>query len=63
MTFDKQSNGRRTAVESKSNRSCYRSVVSDWIALPCSLVFKRYSFIANVVQLLLIKIRGAVIND
>ena len=22
MTFDKQSNGRRTAVESKSNRSC-----------------------------------------
>jgi len=26
MTFEKQSNGRRTAVESKSNRSCNHPV-------------------------------------
>jgi len=26
MTFDKQSNGRRTAVESKPNRSCNRRI-------------------------------------
>jgi len=32
MTFDKQSNGRRMAVESKSNRSCKHRIRSDDVA-------------------------------
>jgi len=39
MTFDKQSNGRRTTVESKSNRRCNHSV-NDLVGL-------RYSGVAR----------------
>jgi len=34
MTFDKQSNGRRTAVESKSNRSCNHRITVSLLLLP-----------------------------
>ena len=40
MTFDKQSNGRRTTVESKSNRSCNHRINKPSAAVSASAAYQ-----------------------
>jgi len=47
VTFHKQMNGRRTAVESKSNGSCIHRITFQLVAIPfapaCSSVYGQYA--------------------